>query len=1167
MRAPVLAAVLLTTLAPAAPAQTPAAPAPAPAAAAAPGDGIVGYYRYPTIRGNTIVFTAEGDLWTVPVSGGVARRLTSHPAEESHPAISPDGKTLAFTASYEGPAEVYTMPLSGGVPVRRTWDGDRRGDLVVGWTPDGRILYSTSRYSTLPQVQLVALDTATGRRELLPLAQAWDGAFDPATGALFFTRLAPQSSHTRRYRGGTAQSIYRWDPAGGAALKAAPGGGGNGAVQAARGGGGNGVAPIAPGGGGNRVAAAAPAEALPLTADYTGTSRTPMPFGGRIYFASDRDGAMNIWSMRPDGSDLRQHTTHKDFDLKSPAMDDGRIVYQYGADLWLLDTRTGEDHRIPVRLASDFDQLRERWIAKPMQWLTAAHLSPSGDRVVLTARGQVFVAPVGDGRLVEANRRPGVRYRNARFLPDGKSLVALSDESGEIELWRLPANGVGAATQLTKDGTILRWDAFPSPDGKWIAHTDKNQRLWVLDVATGASRRIAENRYGDLRDLAWSPDSRWLAYVEDAPSSFSRIVLYDTRTGTATPVTTDRFSSYSPTWSPDGKWLWFLSDRTFDTSVRAPWGPRQPEPFFDKQTKIYALALHPGERFPFAPKDELTPARADTAHRAAGDAAAASSRAPTVVGDLDLAELPRRLYEAPVEAGNYSDLATDGKRLLWLAWSSDPSPKANVVTIEIGNEKPKSKTVLEDVKSLELSADGKKVLIRKGDDLLVFDAGAISKDKAADARVDLSHWAFPLDPREELRQMYTEAWRLERDYYWDPAMRGLDWPAIRAKYQPLADRVTSREELSDVLGQMIAELETLHMFVNGGDFRRGDDDVLPASLGARLVRDSAAGGFRVEHIYRADPDRPERLAPLARPGVDIADGDVIVAVNGVPTVSVTDIGELLRNQAGRQVLLRVRSGSGADTAAGVRSRSRSAAAPERDVVVVPITPAQESDLRYDEWEYTRRLLVDSLSGGRIGYVHLRAMGPADIDQWYRDFYPVFNRDALIIDVRNNRGGNIESWVLEKLLRKPWMWWQPRTGEPYSNMQYAFRGPMAAIINEQTASDGEAFAEGFRRLGLGKLVGTRTWGGEIWLTSSNVLVDRGIATAAEFGVYGPEGAWLIEGHGVDPDIVVDNLPAATFAGQDAQLETTVRYLMEEIRKNPPVVPKAPPRPRIRGGTEF
>jgi tricorn protease len=393
--------------------------------------------------------------------------------------------------------------------------------------------------------------------------------------------------------------------------------------------------------------------------------------------------------------------------------------------------------------------------------------------------------------------------------------------------------------------------------------------------------------------------------------------------------------------------------------------------------------------------------------------------------------------------------------------------------------------------------------------------------------------------------MFDEAWRLERDYFYDPHMHGLDWPAIKTKYRPLVERVADRNDLSDLLAQMVSELSALHIFVYGGDLRQGGDQVLPASLGAELTRDSAAGGWRVSHIYRGDPDYPTALAPLAQASAGLHEGDVIQQINGMSTASVAAPAALLEGTAGKQVLLHVAPAGGGSA---------------RNVIVTPINGQQARNLRYDDWEESRRTIVDSAGGGQIGYVHLRAMTSSDIARWARDFYPVFDRAGLIIDVRHNSGGNIDSWVLEKLLRKAWFYWQPRVGNPYWNMQWAFRGHLVVLCDAWTASDGEAFTEGFRRLGLGRVIGTRTWGGEIWLSSSNFLVDRGIATAAEFGVYGPEGRWLIEGHGVDPDTVVDNLPHATSGGSDAQLQAAIVYLQKQIREHPLPVPPAPSYPK-------
>jgi tricorn protease len=412
--------------------------------------------------------------------------------------------------------------------------------------------------------------------------------------------------------------------------------------------------------------------------------------------------------------------------------------------------------------------------------------------------------------------------------------------------------------------------------------------------------------------------------------------------------------------------------------------------------------------------------------------------------------------------------------------------------------------------------------------------------KLNERKIDLSGWKFPISPREDWQQIFTDAWRMERDYFYDKNMHGVNWQALHDKYFPLTERVTTREELSDLIGRFVGELSALHTSVRGGDLRKDKNDISVANLGARFSRDEKQGGFRIEYIYKADPDYPNERSPLADPYLDTREGDIITKVNGHPSLSATDIGELIRNQVGKQVRLTVKRGSD-----------------ERDIIVVPI--GNSTGLRYGDWEFSRRLEVEDKSDDKIGYVHLRAMGSNDINQWYKEFYPIFNRSGLILDVRHNNGGNIDSFILEKLLRKAWMYWQVRSGSPSWNMQYAFRGHIVILVDENTASDGEAFAEGFKRLGLGTSIGKRTWGGEIWLSGANTLSDGGIARAPMMGVYGPGGKWLIEGHGFEPDIVVENLPHKTFMGEDAQLDAAINYLLKKIEEDPREVPDPPDHP--------
>jgi tricorn protease len=1075
--------------------------------------GRTGYYRFPAIHGDTVVFTSEGDLWTVDVRGGTARRLTSHSGIEAYPAISPDGQTLAFSAQYEGPTEVYTMPLAGGLPTRRTFAG--QGGTVAGWTPDGKILYATQKYSTLPNTQLVVLDPVTNSESPLPLNQAADGSFDAAGRTLYFTRLPFQGSYTKRYKGGTAQNLWSFVPGA--------------------------------------------AEAAPLTADYPGTSKNPMVWKDRIYFLSDRDGSMNLWSMDLKGGGLSQHTFHKGFDASSPSLDAGRIAYQLVADIHVYDVAANKDAVLAVTLPSDFDQMRERWVTKPLDYLTSGHVSPNGDRVVLVSRGHVFVAPVGDGRWVRVSRKDGVRARAARFLGDGKSLMVLDDAAGEWEFQRFAADGLGTSEQLTTGAKVIRFDGVPSPDGKRLAFADKDNQLWLFDLGKKALSRIGVSEIGMFGDLAWSPDSRWLAYVQGASNGFSQIVLLEAETGRTAELTNDRVDSTNPAWSPDGKWLYFLSDRWFRSAVGSPWGPRQPEPYFDKTAKIYAAGLSGKDPFPFAPATELEANTKDSGEEkpveakpkpSAGKAAKEPEKsAPAVKVAIELAGIQDRVFEVPLPAGVYSGLAAGDKILFVVDEGSNAAGQPKLQAVEIKNRNVQAKTLIEDVRGFELSADGKKLLVRKGGDVYVIDAGTAqpTAQTLAERRVDLSKWTFSVDPREEWRQMFVDAWRMERDYFYDRNLHNVDYEGLLERHRPFVDRVSDRAELNDLLAHLVGELSALHTFVRGGDLRQPADSVSPGSLGARLVRDEAKGGYRIEHIFRSDPEYQDNLSPLGKPMSSIREGEIVSGINGVPALSVPDPSLLLRNTAGQQVLLEVKPAAGGAA---------------RKEIVVPITPGAEADLRYSEWEYTRRLQVEQASKNDIGYVHLRAMGGDNYTEWVKNFYPVFDRKGLIIDVRHNRGGNIDSWILEKLLRKAWFYWQDRVGKPTWNMQHAFRGHLVVLCNERTASDGEAFAEGFRRLGLGKVIGTRTWGGEIWLSSSNVLVDRGLASAAETGVYGPEGVWLIEGHGVDPDIVVDNLPHATFNGKDAQLEAAVKHLQELIAKDPVDVPKPPPYPDKR-----
>ena len=1109
----------------------------------------LGYYRQPAMSAEAIVFVAEGDIWRTNISGGAAQRLTTHAGEESNPAISPDGKSVAFTARYEGPAEVYVMPIAGGAPTRLTFDGDNA--RVQGWANDNKVLYNTARYSDKPSARLYMVDVKTRAVEAVPLADAAEGCY--ANNTLFFTRQPVNSDSLKRYEGGLAQKIWAWN---------------------------------------------SKAEAQPLTADYKGTSRQPMCGATRIYFLSNRDGTMNVWSMTAEGRDAQQHTRHADFDVRgasifvNAASKTESIIYQRGADIYTLDPATNTSRKIEIALQSDFEQTRARWIKTPWDFVSHIEPSPTGDRVAITARGQVLVMPAGAGRRVEVTRTSEVRSRRGVFSHDGKSIYAFADTSGEVELWRYPANGVGAAKQLTKNATVLRERAFPSPDGKWIAHTDKDRRLYLLNLATGIDTQIDRSAFDGYENIVWAPDSRWLVLNKATENGFEAIHLIEVATKKITQLTSDRYIARDAAFSPDGKWLYFLSNRNLQSVVTSPWGQRNPEPFFDRQTKIYAFALDPAARWPFLQKDELqktepekkpetkpvpapgvppavpatptppTPPSPDkeepTGAATAGNSGAESKASASASAKPDaspkntplvLAGLSDRLYEVPIPAGNYSALATDGKRLYFQVTEASVERKISLRSVAIesaGLTPPVVDVFFDEIRQYELTRDGKKIFIRRQNDLFIFDVGKAAPPPPEQAKfaVNLRDWTYSLDPREEWKQMFVDAWRMHRDYFYDKNMHGVDWVKARPKYEPLMARVTDRAEGNDVIAQMISELSALHSQVFTQDLRRGADAIDVGSLAANVEKTPL--GFRVIKIFGGDPELLEERSPLARPEVNVKVGETITMVNGLAATA-SSLGELLRNQNGRQVLLSIQNAAGKS----------------RDVIVTPIDPRRDRELRYLTWERDRGDIVNRASSNRIGYVHLQAMGPADIARWAREFYPVYQREGLILDLRHNRGGSIDSWIIEKLQRRAWHFWQSRDADQVrSNQQLAFRGHVVALIDADTYSDGETMAQGLRRLGIAPLIGMTTAGAGIWLSDQNRLSDNGLARAAEFGSFvddGKERAWITESVGVAPDITVDNLPFATFNGSDKQLETAISYLLDKMAKEPMRKPTPPAFP--------
>ncbi|MDB5748891.1 MAG: peptidase [Massilia sp.] len=1093
------------------------------------------YFRFPAVRGDTIVFTAEGDLWRTSTSGGKATRLTTHPSSETHAAISHDGKFVAFAASYEGAQEAYVMPLEGGLPRRITFENG--GVTVLGWTAQGEVLVSTENSVGPAKHRIVAaLDPVRLTRRVLPLADANDAVLDDTGRTVYFTRmgLSMTNDNVKSYRGGAHAQLWRFD-------------------------------------------LGSKGEAQPLFKGDGANNRRAMWWNGRLYFISDAGGADNLWTANPDGSERRQLTHHKEWDVRTAALGDGRIAYQLGADLRVFDIGSGSDARLNASLVSDFDQQRVRRVKSPLDALTGIEVASKAERIVLTARGRVTIAGTGNGRRAEIAVPEGARARAAVFSHDDKWVYAFVDTSGENEIWRYAADGSGHGERLTTDGASHRWNLYPSPDGKWLAHTDKKGRTWLLDLLARTNVIIDDAGLAGIDrsdQVVWSPDSRNLAFVRAGSSERrDQIGMFNLASRVVSFVTTDRYEASSPAFSPDGKWLYFLSARHFNVGNVSVWGDRNMGPVFDKRVGVYALALqagsHPDTRFPFKPEDELTKpeekspeaaARAavkppaadepDTARSAAVAAATAAATAAAVnKGGSDKPKQPmppvaysglrERLYEVPVAPGNYRALAVDDKRL-YLLDADDDGAKGTLKTVAIARSSPQPETFAANVREFGLSADRKNIFYRtfaRGapGDMLIVDAGAKAPADLSKSRVKIDDWAVSSNPRMEWKQMFNDAWRMHRDFLYDANMRGIDWNAARTRYAPLVERVTDRAELDDVLGMMVGEVGALHSQIRPGDVRRAAAEGVPASLGAVLSR--TAEGYRVDRVYRSEPELPSEAGPLAAPDVNVREGDIITAVNGKSLVEARDIADLLLDTAGKQVLLHVKS-------AGSKAEAR-----PRAVIVTPATMANHASLRYADWEQGRAQQTDSASKGRIGYLHLRAMVARDINAFARDFYANINKEGLVIDVRRNNGGNIDSWIIEKLLRRPWAFWASNGKQPYPNMQNAFRGHLVVLMDELTYSDGETFAAGVKALKLGPLVGKRTAGAGVWLSDGNGLADNGMARVAENGQFSADGEWLIEGVGVTPDVEVDNLPHETFKGRDRQLEVALELLEKKLKEQP------------------
>ncbi|MBX7103121.1 MAG: PDZ domain-containing protein [Gemmataceae bacterium] len=1057
--------------------------------------------RFPTVHGNTVVFGSAGNLYSVPVTGGVARRLTSHEGYEMFPRFSPDGKWLAFTGQYDGNTEVFVMPATGGVPKRLTYTptlsrddiGDRMGpnNIVIGWKNDSRHILFRSRMRSFNDFigQLFVVSVEGDLPQTLPLPRGGFGSFSDDDSQLVYNRIFREFRTWKRYRGGMTDDLSVYD------FKTKE----------------------------SKVIAASPAAEI-----------IPMWHGRKVYFLSDRDSSMrmNLYVFNFEDQSTRQLTKFTDFDVKFPSHGDSGVVFENGGDIYFLDYKTEQARRIPVTVADDRATARGglRNVAKEM---AGGSVSPDGKRAAFVAHGEVFSVPAEKGPTRNLTRTSGVHERDATWSPDGKWIAVVSDASGESEIHILPADGKGPGKQVTKTGAPYKYAVVWSPDSKKLLYSDRAQKLHVADVATGEVKTIASATAFEIRSYVWSPDSNWVAYAKPEEEGMPRVYLHSLVTGQSTPVTDSWYSSGSPSFSDDGKYLFFTSARDFNpTYSQTEWN----HSFSDMQ-RVYFVTLAQATPSPFRPQsDEVTIVAEEKPADPKPDSKKDAKPEPLKV---DLDGLIGRTLGLPIRPANYRNIAAVGGVVYYIRTGTRDAGPA-LQSFDLNSRK---ETSLGAVDGFEVSANRKKMLVKQGPRFGIIDLpkGPVTLNEG----LDVSGMEMTLDRQAEWKQIYNECWRLMRDYFYDPNLHGVDWAGIRAKYEPLIAHVSHRSDLNYVIGEMIGEINAGHAYVGGTDALNSATRTPLGLLGAELSRDAASKFIRIDRILPGANWDKKLRSPLTELGVDAKVGQYIVAINGIATNSLSSPYAALVNTVDKQVSLSLNSEPKLEGA--------------REVTVVPI--GDESALYYHDWVQENIRKVDQATGGKCGYIHVPDMGPAGLVEFVKHFGPQLRKKALIIDVRGNGGGNISPMLIERLRREMMMVGITRNGTPRPEPSDQIVGPKVCLLNEFSASDGDLFPWRFRQMKLGPLVGKRSWGGVIGIRNAQPLIDGGSLNVPEFSRYDLGGKeWIIEGKGVEPDIVVENDPAREYAGIDEQLNRGVAIILEKLKTEEKSLPAVPPYPK-------
>jgi tricorn protease len=1056
-----------------------------------------GYYRFPTIHDDSVVLVYEDDLWTVPVTGGMARRLTSNLGSVSNPCFSTDGQCLAFTGRDEGPAEVYCMPAIGGEARRLTWQGGNA--LVTGWAPSGEIVYSNNSHTPFSREKsLWSVGIDGGPPTSFGYGPGSHLSIGPKKGQAVIGRNTEEPARWKRYRGGMSGSLWV-DVDGNGEFKLLESTGGN------------------------------------ITA--------PHWIGGRIYFISDHEGFGNLYSCLPDGSDIKRHSHQGEYYARTPKTDGKRIVYHAGADLFVYDIADDTNEKIEFEYHSPRVQ-RNRKFADPYSYIDSYTLHPDGHALAMTVRGQLFSMANWEGGVLQHGEAGPVRHRVADWLNDGERLVAVSDASGEDAFEIHQRDGSADIIRMEKYDIGRPVQVAVSPKKDEVVFTNHRHELHYINIKRQSFYLLDRCEQDWIRDVSWSQDGRWIAYSYPTTDYKSRIKIMNVRTAESWFVTSDEFRDFRPAWDPEGKFLYFLSNRDF----HPVYDQHHFELSFPQATRPYLLTLKEDEPNPFVPQPR--PLHDDGGDDDYDDDDKDKKEEDEKV-EIDLDGIENRVVAFPYAEGNYGQIAgIRGKALLTLFPMDgyhEVGGQSKGILYSYEFKEQKKEALVTGINHFRLSMDKKTMVYQRGESLRVLKAGEKPSEKDEDGFtrrggwIDLMRVNVSIKPKDEWLQMYNEAWRLQRDHFWTEDMSGVDWHQIYHRYLPLLKRVSTRAEFSDLMWEMQGELGTSHCYEMGGSYR-WHPHYSQGFLGADLEWDGRAKGYRIVHIVKGDGWDKNTDSPFNEPGINVNEGDVILTVCGHKVARDRSPNELLVFFAGEEVELLIRRG---------RKKRK----------VTLRTLYNERAARYREWVSENREYVHKKSKGKIGYVHIPDMGGGGYAEFHRGYLAEVGYDGLLIDVRTNSGGFVSQLILEKLARKRIGYDIRRWGPPFTYPESSPNGPIIALTNEAAGSDGDIFSHAFKLMKLGKLVGKRTWGGVIGIMPRQALVDGTVTTQPEYSYWFKDVGWKVENYGTDPDIEVDFPPQAYKAGKDPQLDRTIEELLKDLKTNPPTLPDFGDRPNL------